>query len=258
MSELQADGPVERHLDLLFDKLSGTGRAGRRTLSEAEDHLRSAVAESLAGGASALDAERAAVARFGAVEPVARGIRLAHGAVLRPLFTGAWLVGTLALLAMGVSGLISEVTGHLFGAGFVAGDASGVTYTPARCDDYFEYFPDAGSCAKAAALHHWGEIVDGRFAAGLLGLLSLAVYLLARRYTRLRDARWTPPAGGVALVAVALFAVVGVAFTGMNALQLAFGEHSGVGVGLADGVVSLVVAVLVAVLAWRRLRLRLA
>ena len=55
--------------------------------------------------------------------------------------------------------LVAEVFGRVFGAAFVAGDAPGVTYTPARCADYFEYFPRASDCTQAAALHHWGEVV---------------------------------------------------------------------------------------------------
>ena len=30
---------VDRYLDALFDRLAGTGAAGRRALAEAEDHL---------------------------------------------------------------------------------------------------------------------------------------------------------------------------------------------------------------------------
>ena len=42
--ELLPDGPAERYLDALFDRLTGTGNAGRRSMAEAEDHLRTAAA----------------------------------------------------------------------------------------------------------------------------------------------------------------------------------------------------------------------
>ena len=58
-------GPIDRHLDLMFDRLSGTGSAGRRMLVEAEDHLRSAAEEARARGLDAEAAEREAVARYG-------------------------------------------------------------------------------------------------------------------------------------------------------------------------------------------------
>ena len=50
--ELLTDGPVERYLDALFDRLAGTGQAGRRSLVEAEDHLRAAAAAALQEPAS--------------------------------------------------------------------------------------------------------------------------------------------------------------------------------------------------------------
>src|SRR5262249_22620406 len=159
---------------------------------------------------------------------------------------------------LGASGVLSEVLGRVFGAGFVAGDPSGVTYTPARCADYFEYFPHAKSCAAAAAEHHWGEVVEGRVAAGVLGLLALGAYALARRVTVMRKAAWTPPAQTLTVVLAALFAPVGALLTLIAVGQLAFGSTSGVGVNLADGAVALVAATVVGVRGLRRLRARAA
>jgi hypothetical protein len=153
------ESPVDRCLDELFDKLAGTGAAGRRALAEAEDHLRSAVAEGIARGLSQEEAEREAVQRFGSTARVAGELRVAHQGMrgwLRPAFVGCWLAGGVGLVAVGVSGFAAEVFGRVFGAAFVAGDAPGVTYTAARCADYFEYFPHARDCADAAAQHHWG------------------------------------------------------------------------------------------------------
>ncbi len=243
---VEPDGPVEHALDELFDGLAGTGREGRRTLAEAEDHLRSAVAEGEAAGLTGPQAERAAVDRFGPVSRVAaelRAVRNGPGEWLRPVFVGCWLAGGLGLLAVGASGLLAEVFGRLFGAGFVAGDAPGVTYTPARCADYFEYFPHASSCADAAALHHWGEVVVSRVAAGVLGLLALLVLWLARRSTRLGRQAWTPPRGTVLIPMAGLFGLAGTALLGFSLMQLASGDHAMVGANLSAGVVSAVAAV---------------
>jgi len=49
---------VERYLDGMFDRLAGTGGAGRRALAEAEDHLRAAVADARAAGLPAGEAEQ--------------------------------------------------------------------------------------------------------------------------------------------------------------------------------------------------------
>jgi hypothetical protein len=245
---------VDRLLDELFDALSGTGAAGRRALAEAEDHLRTAVDAGVATGLSDEEAQREAVRRFGPVSRVAGELRVVHLGVrglLRRAFTGTWLVGGLSLLAIGVSGLVAEVLGRAFGAGFVAGDPSGVTYTAARCADYAEYHPAATSCAAAAALHHWDEVVTYRVAAGVLGLLALGVLWLARR-TVLRGQSWAPPVALTGMVMLALMGVAGVLLSGWSVVSLAFGESSGVGANLAGGVVALVVAVAVAIWAVRR------
>lgn len=238
---VEPDGPVEHALDELFDGLAGAGRAGRRALAEAEDHLRSAVAEGEAVGLTGAQAERAAVERFGPLRPLAADLRaVRHGPAgwLRPAFVGCWLAGGLGLLAVGASGLLAEVFGRLFGAGFVAGDAPGVTYTPERCADYFEYFPHASSCADAAALHHWGEVVTSRVAAGVLGLVALLVLWLARRGTALGAPAWTPPRGTVLIPVAGLFGLAGIGLLGLGLMQLAFGDHAMVGANLAAGIAS--------------------
>lgn len=253
--------PVDQCLDDLFDRLAGTGAAGRRALAEAEDHLRSAVAEGVARGLSQDEAEREAVARFGSTARVAGELRIAHRGIagwLRPAFVGCWIAGSTGLIAVGVSGLVAEVFGRVYGAAFVAGDAPGVTYTADRCADYFEYFPHARDCADAAALHHWGEIVESRVAVGVLGLLALLLLWLVRRGTALGTPDWTPPRGSVAVPMTALYALVGLGLSGLSLMQLAFHDTQGVGANLSAGVVSVAAALGVVVWFLRRGRHRAA
>ncbi len=250
MTEIREQSAVDQCLDEMFDRLAGTGAAGRRALAELEDHLRSAVAEGTARGLSTEQAEREAVARFGATAEVAGQLRSVHHgpyAWLRPAFVGCWLAGGLGLVTVGISGLVCEVFGRLFGADFVAGDAPGVTYTAQRCADYFEYAPNAATCADAAAFHHWGEVVDSRVSAGVLGVLALLVLWLVRRSSQLGRPAWTPPRATVAVPLIAIFALIGAAFTGVSLMQLAFHDHDKAGANLSDGLVSLLAAVLVAV-----------
>ena len=68
---------IEAYLDELFDRLAGTGAAGRRSLAEAEDHLRSAAAEAMAAGVTPEQAERDAVARFGPANTLAAALAAA-------------------------------------------------------------------------------------------------------------------------------------------------------------------------------------
>jgi hypothetical protein len=70
--------PIASYLRVLDDELRLRRAPRRRLLAEAEDHLRSTAEELLHGGSSAADAEREAVARFGAASDVAR--RFAHAA----------------------------------------------------------------------------------------------------------------------------------------------------------------------------------
>jgi hypothetical protein len=257
--ELLPGGPVERYLDELFDRLAGTGQAGRRSLVEAEDHLRSATAAGLAGGLDHERAERQAVQRFGQPGSIAAQLQLTHrglGALIRPLIAGGFAIGVVGLLALGVSGLISEAFGRAFGAAFVAGDTSGVTYTPARCADYFEYFPNATSCNAAAALHHWGEVVEYRVAAGVLGLLALGFGLVVRRVLAGRWTLWRPPVASMALVITALAGAGAAGLLGKSVPPILLGTSDGTGVFLADGLVAAVVALGAAAWGlWRRRRM---
>jgi hypothetical protein len=250
-------GAVDRYLDELFDKLAGTGAAGRRTLAEAEDHLRAAAAEEAAAGLDQDAAEQAAVARFGPATPVAAGLKQAYGgigALARQAFTGMWLVGSLGALAVGLSGLLAEAFGRLASPGFVSGDAAGVTYTPDRCADYYEYVPDARSCADAAAVHHWGEVVTGRVALGVLGLLALLALLAARRWTPLGLPGWAPPWTVVGAVLLALFGVAALGLGGTSLMELTFGRTDGVGANLSAGLVAAVAALAVTGWSLRRAR----
>ena len=244
-----ADGsPVEAYLDRIFDLLAGTGAAGRRALAEVEDHLRAATDESVASGLSRVDAERAAVERFGTAEDVAAGLAPLGGVGLRrlapQLVAAGALVAALGLLAVGVSGLVAEGLGHLFGWAFVAGDPPGVTYTPERCADFLEYFPNAGSCTQAAIDHHFGEVVEYRVAAGLLGLLGLGGLWVLRRMPRFRSPRWTPPPRMVAGLGALAAGASGVVLLADGTLMLGgLGADHGAGNPLSAGVVALLVAV---------------
>ena len=125
----------------------------------------------------------------------------------------AVVLGGIGLVAIGASGLVAELLGRLFGAGFVAGDLPGVTYTAQRCAEFLEYFPDAGSCAQAAALHHWGEVVEYRVAVGVVGAVVLGAYLLWRRRPDRQDPRYLGvlPDGFSATVATSLYGVAAAA-----------------------------------------------
>jgi hypothetical protein len=176
--------PIEDYLDQLLVELRGSARDVRRILAEVEEHLRDATAEGVAEGLPEGKAQWRAVDRFGPPRMVARRFgRPATRLALRALARAAAPFTAVGLIAVGVSGAISEALGRWFGPAFVAGDLPDVRYAAARCADFQEYFPGK-SCLDAAAWHHWGEVVEYRVAAGVVGLLLLGGRLLYRRRRR--------------------------------------------------------------------------
>jgi hypothetical protein len=235
--------PVEEYLDRLLIELRGSARDVRRILAETEEHLRDATAEGVAEGLSEEEAQRRAVDRFGPPRVVAsRFGRPPVWPAVTALARAGVPLAVVGLIAIGVSGVVSEVLGRLFGPAFVAGDLPDVRYTAARCADFQEYFPGK-SCLDAAAWHHWGEVVEYRAATGVLGLLLLVGWLLYRRRRRL-DTRLTLPAGLMAGAAAALYGLAAAALllVGLDS-AVAGGMTSGAGQWLSAGGVALIAAV---------------
>lgn len=252
-SESRPD-PIDAYLDEAFDALAGAGPAGRRTLIEIEDHLREAAAGERAAGRDEVEAGRLAVARFGSVdEVVGRVLTDVVSAevrqlrrLLRRVVGAAAVVGALGMVAVGVAGVAAELFGRAFGRAFVAGDAPGATYSPARCAEFLEYVPNAAGCAQAALSHHFGEVVFYRIVAGALGLLVLAVLWTLRGRPRFR--RWLPSRGLVAAIGAVGAGVAAVGLLGYGGLSLAVvGVDHGAGDPLSLGAVALATA---AVFAW--------
>ena len=242
--------PIGRYLDRLLAHLRGSASDVRRILAEAEEHLRDATAERVAAGAGEQEAQRQAIEAFGDPRTVARRFapRLAPvpvGAVLAELVRTGTLLGAVALVAIGVSGALAELFGRAFGAAFVAGDVPGSTYTAERCADFMEYFPHARSCLEAAALHHWGEVVEYRVAVGVLGLAVLGGFLLWRRHPDGRQERYLGvlPDGFSATVATSLYGVAAAALALLSLDSFLVAGGDGTGQWLSAAVVASAMAV---------------
>jgi hypothetical protein len=158
----------------------------------------------------------------------------------------AVLLGSLAAVAVGVSGLLAWGLGAVSSDRYVAGDQPGVTYSAARCKEFFEYAPGAHTCEEAATQHHVGEVVEYRGAAGVLGLLGLELFFVARR----RWQAWTGtdalPRAFTATVATVAF---GVAAAGLLVLAVdatLIDRTAGSGAYLSGGIVAAIAAVVAA------------
>jgi hypothetical protein len=228
---------IDAYLDALAERLVVPPQRLRRVLAETEDHLRAAMSELMNEGVEPAEAESRAIQRFGSVDVVAKGFAGGpvawaplFGAALRPLY-GVAVVG---LLAIGLSGLLSLGLASVFGKDFVAGDASGVTYTPERCARYFALEPHATDCNDAAVRHHFGEIVDTRIAAGVLGLMALGgLWFVSRRNPRSRMPDWFAPMVGASIFGIAAVGLVG----------LSGGSSGQAGASLSGAAVAAAVAV---------------
>jgi len=128
--------PIEDYLDQLLPRLRGPAARVRRILAETEEHLRDATAEGVAAGLDRDEAAHRAVQRFGDPGTVAGRFPMPLRAVLGELTRTAIALGAVALVAIGLSGGLAELLGHLFGPDAVAGDLPGVTYTAQRCADF--------------------------------------------------------------------------------------------------------------------------
>lgn len=216
---------IDSYLDELADALSVDPRRARRILAESESHLRESADELAAGGLAPAEAEREAISRFGSAKLVAS--RFDSAVSQRTWWLRAYLyaalLGGVVLVAAGIAGELSAGAGLAFGKSYVAGDTNGVSYTPARCADYFEYAPSATTCEQAATLHHFDEIWRNADVALVLGIIVLAAHvLLRRRYARYESERsfprrmfWMVGAAGFGAAAPAM-AVYGLALGAQN------------------------------------------
>jgi hypothetical protein len=243
-------GAIEAYLDELFAAArDAEPAAARRLLAEAEAHLRESAARLRAQGLGPEEAEAEAVRRFGPVGSATTALRTplrSLGRVpLRALVRPAVGLAAIGAIAVGVSGVLSEVFGRLWGAGFVSGDLPGVAYTAARCAVLQAPYPGL-DCAQAAAEHHWGEVVEGRVFLGAVGLVLLALWRILPRDVPL-------PAGVVPGLGAAAFLLASAA-TGLAAGSAAVQGGEGVGAWLSATSVALPLGLALGILALLGLR----
>jgi hypothetical protein len=253
-------GLIDEYLDELLDALRVDGRRARRILIETEDHLAEAVRDRVAAGSTPAEAERSAIERFGPARELA--LRFNNGAesalsqkawFLR-LYLYAALLGGIGLIAVGIAGQISAGVGVAFGKDTVAGDQGGVTYTPARCAEYFEYAPGAANCEAAATDHHFDELWRNTTAALILGVLVVGSHLWLRRRYAATDEGAALPRRAFAIVGAVAFGTAGLGLAAVGGLGTILNAHAGNAAFLVDGLVALAFFAAFAPSGWRNLR----
>jgi hypothetical protein len=137
-------------------------------------------------------------------------------ALARRLALTAGLIGGAGFLAIGAAGLLGRILVSAKGDAFLTAPWPADSYTRADCADWLAGDRGAHSCVAAMLSDHVGDLLLEATAAGLLGLIVLAVYLVLRRRWRDRGTLTALPAGtaealGTALATVAAVGCLGVA-----------------------------------------------
>jgi hypothetical protein len=232
--EPDPDEAIEAYLDELLVELHASPRLTRRVLAEAEAHLRDAVDNGLTA--------HEAIARFGDARDVASRSRETHAVplatVVRQLAFAAFFLGSIGLLAVGVSGLVAAGMHAAWGPRFVAGDLPDVIYTPQRCAELAALAPHSPSCLVAAARHHTTEVETYRVAAGMVGAVGIAVCLvLRRRRSALADVG-ALPRGLVSAIGATVFGVATLALTSQAMQSIGWHTTAGLGQWLSAAIVA--------------------
>ncbi len=229
---------IERYLDELLVELRGSPRTIRRVLTEAESHLRDAVA-------AGVEPDEA-VRRFGQAHVVAAASNRLSGTpvsvLLHQLLVAACFLCAIGFTSIGASGVISGGMDAAFGPRFVAGDLPSITYTPERCDEYRRLALHEPSCRSAAARHHTNEVETFRIASGVLGLAGFGAWAFLRRRWRATPATGALPPALVPGIGAAVFGVAALTLASQAMQSIGWRSTAGLGQWLSAAVVSAVVA----------------
>ena len=232
--------PIEEYLDELIERLDVSPRDVRRVLRETEEHLLDEARRLQAEGMEPLEAEQAAVDRFGTVSTIASAINSTHPSAspLAHLIVSLAAMAAIGLCVIGVSGLLIEVFGSSLGYRYVVQPVVAGEYSASRCQDFMTLKPDAPDCQTAAMLHHYDELRDYRYVAWILGAVGLfGLWLLRRSVPSLRRVpgisqplTWAMGTG--------LFGMAAVTFGGMAVMFGGFSGADGTGEVMANSIAS--------------------
>ena len=199
---------LERYLDRLFDRLSGTGAAGRRILTETEAHLTERVDDLIAQGLAPDAAAQAAISQFGAPEAVANAMVTKQDPgrlVFRQVIASVWVFAATILITAGVSGALCWLIGCMLGPAIMAPEGAAMIQSAQVCADLMAAHPLAHDCMDAIMQHNFDGMVFSSLAAGLAGCALLALYFAAAADARAARYTTLPPKNYMFVAGVTAF-----------------------------------------------------
>jgi hypothetical protein len=246
MTPEHSDSPIECFLDELVEELAAESpRELRRLVAETEAHLRDDAEAAVAAGASADEAERYAVQRFGSARELAGGERnrlSPHPPVLRQVAYSGLLLAGVGGLAVGASGLVAAGIRAVGGSRVVVDAPLSRALAGSDCARWLAADPGARTCRDAAIADWAAETVFYRIGLGIVGLACVLLYHWLRRRSGHRGGPAALPPLVTDAVATALFgaAALGTLALGLHAVISSGGNGSGQ--WLSAGLVALVAA----------------
>ncbi len=228
---------IGQYLDELRASLRLAPEKAALIVAEAEDHLRTTASDGLATGMTEREAQQAAISAFGSVRAVVRAHESRPGNLIKgrsaaemlsDLFWSAWKLAGTGLIAIGVSGLVVLLMNVAFGRTFTGQAPPGVTFARADCAYWMALWPGVHTCATAHMLEASSDAVDLRIAAGIIGLVLLLAYGIARYI-------WRRLSRGPAVLLAGHFPVVAAGAFGAGALGLALAQLTGFTVSEGPG-----------------------
>lgn len=226
--------PIESYLDELVSLLSTRRpRQLRSLLAETEAHLRDDADAGVTAGLSRQEAEAVAVARFGPAEVIVTAERHTWrptlAVVARQFIGSAALLGGIAAVAVGISGLSALFVRAVSSSRFLVDTPTASVLTQSNCSRWLGRNTLAlpvTQCREAAMKDWVSEVIGYRLAAGLLGAIVVLVVLGIRRR---RGALPQLPVLMTDTLAAAAFTVAGVWLmaAGVDAVVVSHGDGAG-------------------------------
>lgn len=240
--------PIEDFLDDLLSASAGhPPRETRHLLTEAETHLRDAMAEGIARGLAPVDAEHDAVTRFGSPAELASREATRHaltlGGLVRACVGSGLLLGGLAGLAMGLSAIITAAMGAIWGPSFIVNLTPQTHLAAADCARWLAGDPSTHSCYHAALADWAGETVANRALLGILGAIAIGTFLWLRRRWSGRHLATGLPRAMVNAIGLTIFSAASLGLTarGINSIVV-HTSSTGAGQDLGTAPVLLILA----------------